>query len=211
MAVHTGETEKTITLFLQIALSLRDSVPPATMENWKNRIRELNYAKINKIREERRNAKEELESKAEPIVELREMLRPEVISLIAENRLRHMQKGSKFAHRERGGGFRFGAKRQWCCRLSQNRKLLHYGDYDEAGGMPAAEGMPNVVAVNEIKALLTGKDCPQSKSKKASVLAFSLVLAGDKKTLDFIAPNEKEFHVIMPVPVGATCVRLSLR
>ncbi|OQV21363.1 Engulfment and cell motility protein 2 [Hypsibius exemplaris] len=181
----------------QLTLSLRDAIPPATLEDWRNRIRQFSYLEINKIQKERRIAKEELESQAEPIVELREMLRPEVLALIGENRLRHMQKGSKFAHRERGGFLLYNNKRQsWYCRLSQNNKLLHYGDSDDASRIPVAEEMPNLVAVSDIKALLTGKDCPHVKSKKSSSsLAFSLVLAGDKKTLDFIAPNEKEFHM----------------
>jgi Pleckstrin homology domain len=180
-----------------MTLSLRDAIPTATIEMWRVRIKAFNYAKINKIREEQRNAKEELESKAEPIVELREMLRPEVVALIGENRLRHMQQGSKFAHKG-GGGFLFGDKKHWswCCRLSQNKKLLHYGDCDASGRIPAAEELPNVVAVSDVRTVLTGKDCPQPKNKKSSsVLAFSLVLASDKKSLDFIAPNEKEFHM----------------
>lgn len=63
----------------EVELSLRDSpVPPGTVEGWRERLKEYSYGRINKIRLDRKNAKEELESKAEPIVQLKEMLRPEV-------------------------------------------------------------------------------------------------------------------------------------
>ena len=166
------------------------------MEAWRDRIKDYNYSKVNRIREERRIAKEELESKAEPIVELREMLRPEILSLIAENRLRYMQKGNHFVHRERGNGFRFGDKRHWGCRLSTNKKLLHYGDCEDAVILPPEE-MPHVLAISDIRSLLTGKDCPHAKTKKSgSFYVFSLVLDNEnKKTVDFIAPNANVFHM----------------
>lgn len=105
-----------------------------------------------------------------------------------------MQKGGRFAHRERGGFRSFQEKRQsWFCKLSANKKFLHYGDVEDSS-VPVEE-LPHI-PVNEIRSLLTGKDCPHVKSKKSSsALAFSLVLVGDKKTMDFIAPNEKEFHM----------------
>ncbi|GAU96401.1 hypothetical protein RvY_07853 [Ramazzottius varieornatus] len=181
----------------QVSFSLRDSPAPTTMEAWRDRIKDYNYAKVNRIREERRIAKEGLESKAEPMVELREMLRPEILALIAENRLCYMQKGNHFVHRERGNGFRFGDKRQsWGCRLSTNKKLLHYGDCDDAV-ISSPEDMPHVLAISDIKSLLTGKDCPHARTKKSGpYCVFSLVLDFEsKKTVDFIAPNADVFHM----------------
>ncbi|XP_055328982.1 engulfment and cell motility protein 1-like [Paramacrobiotus metropolitanus] len=179
----------------KVDLSLRDPPAPGSVEAWRERVKEYTYGKINEIREARKNAKEQLESKAEPIVQLREMLRSEVLGLITENRIRHMQEGTLFSHYERR--MFAGKSKTWKCKLSINKKLLHYGDADESSSGQLAK----VIGISEIKALLTGKECPHVKNKKNyHNVAFSLALigenkAGENKTLDFIAPSEFEFNM----------------
>lgn len=53
----------------------------------------------------------------------------------------------------------------WFVRLSQNHKALHYGDCDDKS-VPTIEELPNKLGVVDIKALLTGKDCPHMKDAK---------------------------------------------
>lgn len=47
-------------------------------------------------------------------------------------------------------------------RLSPNHKVFHYGDCDEKS-VPTLEELPNKLAVVDIKALVTGKECPHMK------------------------------------------------
>lgn len=50
----------------------------------------------------------------------------------------------------------------WYVRLSPNHKLFHYGDCDEKS-TPSIEELPSKLQVVDIKALVTGKDCPHMK------------------------------------------------
>lgn len=50
-------------------------------------------------------------------------------------------------------------------RLSPNHKVFHYGDCDEKN-VPSLEELPNKLAVVDIKALITGKECPHMKDAR---------------------------------------------
>jgi engulfment/cell motility protein 1 len=50
-------------------------------------------------------------------------------------------------------------------RLSPNFKVFHYGDCDEKS-TPALEELPSKLAVMDIKALVTGKECPHMKEAR---------------------------------------------
>ncbi|KAG7261429.1 hypothetical protein CRUP_015566 [Coryphaenoides rupestris] len=56
----------------------------------------------------------------------------------------------------------------WYCRLSPNHKVLHYGDLEES---PQAEvphdSLQDKLPVADMKAVVTGKDCPHMKEKGA--------------------------------------------
>ena len=53
----------------------------------------------------------------------------------------------------------------WMVRLSPNHKVLHYGDCSEQAP-PALDELPNKLAVHEVQALVTGRDCPHMKDNK---------------------------------------------
>lgn len=53
----------------------------------------------------------------------------------------------------------------WYVRLSPNHKVFHYGDCDEKS-TPALEELPNKLAVQDVKALITGKECPHMKESR---------------------------------------------
>lgn len=66
---------------------------------------------------------------------------------------------------------------------------------------PSLEHLPNKLSISEIKDFLTGPSCPhvkelnrRNRDRSSEVLAFSFVKEnGD--TVDFVAPNEKTFHM----------------
>ncbi|XP_057195423.1 engulfment and cell motility protein 1 isoform X3 [Triplophysa rosa] len=130
-----------------------------------------------------------------PMLELREKLQPEVTELIKQQRLNRLCEGTcfrKISARRRQDKF-------WYCRLSPNHKVLHYGDIEELSqGQIPHDSLQEKVSVADIKAVVTGKDCPHMREKGALKqnkelleLAFSILHNSDEY-LNFIAPDKHE-------------------
>lgn len=60
----------------------------------------------------------------------------------------------------------------WYVRLSPNHKVFHYGDCDEKS-VPTLEELQNKLAVVDIKALATGKECPHMKDVRYIVFTIT--------------------------------------
>ncbi|XP_044750351.1 engulfment and cell motility protein 1 isoform X1 [Coccinella septempunctata] len=171
----------------QIVRALADT--PLSLDQLKARLQTLTYSEITQLWQLERTSREEWESHARPIVELREQITPEIVSLIKQQRLAFLVEGTRFTkYSTRGQRIK---DKFWFMRLSINHKVLHYGDCDEKS-TPSAEELPSKLAVSDIRALLTGKDCPHMKGRKAChQLAFSLALeVVDLQSLDCVAPDE---------------------
>ncbi|XP_018419815.1 PREDICTED: engulfment and cell motility protein 2 isoform X1 [Nanorana parkeri] len=169
---------------------------PNSLEQLKNKLRVLSYTEILRLRQSERMSQDDFQSP--PIVELREKIQPEILELIKQQRLNRLCEGSSF----RKIGNRRRQERFWFCRLALNHKVLHYGDLEEnAQGEVPYESLQEKIPVAEIKAVLTGKDCPHMKEKSALKqnkevleLAFSILYDPDE-TLNFIAPNKYEYCI----------------
>eukprot|EP00069_Balaena_mysticetus_P009514 bmy_06244T0 len=150
---------------------------PNSLDQFKSKLRSLSYSEILRLRQSERMSQDDFQSP--PIVELREKIQPEILELIKQQRLNRLCEGSSF----RKIGNRRRQERFWYCRLALNHKVLHY------------------VPVADIKAIVTGKDCPHMKEKSALKqnkevleLAFSILYDPDE-TLNFIAPNKYEYCI----------------
>lgn len=81
-------------------------------------------------------------------------------------------------------------------RLSNNHKVIHYGDCDEKT-VPTLEELKNKLDITEIKQLLIGKECPhfkEMKSRNKTTNLFSITFdSGEQQTLDFVAPDDQSF------------------
>lgn len=169
---------------------------PNSLEQLKNKLRGLSYTEILRLRQSERMSQDDFQSP--PIVELREKIQPEILELIKQQRLNRLCEGSSF----RKIGNRRRQERFWFCRLALNHKVLHYGDLEEnAQGEVPYESLQEKIPVADIKAVLTGKDCPHMKEKSALKqnkevleLAFSILYDPDE-TLNFIAPNKYEYCI----------------
>lgn len=171
----------------QIVRALEAS--PPSLEQLKARLQLLTYSEITALWQQERTSREEWESHARPIVELREQITPDILSLIKQQRLTFLVEGTRFTkYSARGQRIK---DKFWYMRLSPNHKVLHYGDCDEKSA-PSVEELTSKLAVPDIRALLVGRDCPHMKGRKAShQLAFSLALEGvDLQSLDCVAPDE---------------------
>uniref|UniRef100_A0A8C7ZSF9 Engulfment and cell motility 1 n=1 Tax=Oryzias sinensis TaxID=183150 RepID=A0A8C7ZSF9_9TELE len=172
------------------------SLKPNSLDQFKSRLQNLSYTEILKIRQSERMNQEDFQSR--PILELREKIQPEIMELIKQQRLNRLCDGTcfrKISSRRRQDKF-------WYCRLSPNHKVLHYGDLEESpqGEVPH-DSLQDKLPVADIKAVITGKDCPHMKEKGALKqnkevleLAFSVLYESDEY-LNFIAPDKHEYCV----------------
>ncbi|XP_072052034.1 engulfment and cell motility protein 1-like [Amphiura filiformis] len=160
---------------------------PSSMDQFWTQLQQLNYDVILNLREKERSDKEELNSKAPPVVELREQIKPEIIELIKKQRINYLIEGTQFNKFTKTGRAK---DKFWYCRLSPNMKILHHGDIGESD-KPAPENLLNKVAISEDMDLVTGKDCPHINRIRGTLnLAFSLIQQQDSEVhLDFMAPN----------------------
>ncbi|KAF5294596.1 hypothetical protein FQA39_LY13355 [Lamprigera yunnana] len=171
----------------QIVRALASS--PTSLDQLKARLQVLTYSEITALWQQERTSREEWESHATPIVELREHITPEILALIKQQRLAFLVEGTRFTkYSARGQRIK---DKFWYMRLSPNYKVLHYGDCDEKSA-PTVEELGSKLVVADIRALLIGKDCPHVRGRKSSHhLAFSLALEGvDLQSLDCVAPDE---------------------
>jgi engulfment/cell motility protein 1 len=167
-------------------------VSPSSLEQLKAKLQTLTYSDITQLWQLERTSREEWESHARPIVELREQITPDILNLIKQQRLGFLVDGTRFTkYSARGQRIK---DKFWYIRLSPNHKVLHYGDCDEKSA-PSTEELPSKLAVADIRALLVGRDCPHMRGRKAShQLAFSLALESvDLPSLDCVAPDEVAF------------------
>ncbi|XP_078067261.1 engulfment and cell motility protein 3 [Mustelus asterias] len=167
---------------------------PTSLELFRNKVNALNYSEILKLRQTERMHQEE--TLAPPVLELRERLKPELMELIKQQRLNRLVDGTLF----RKISSRRRQDKLWYCRLSPNHKVLHYGDVEEGGDNPAIECLQEKIPVADIKALVTGKDCPHMKEKSTLKqnrevldLAFSVLYDAEDYSLNFIAPTKYDF------------------
>lgn len=140
-------------------------------------------------------ASQQLFTHSSPTID-QEQIKLDVTKLIAKQRILRLIDGGRF--------FKFSSKgqrlkdRYWCCRLSPNRRKLHYGDLEDINKEPQLDELPNKIDVSDIKNLLIGKDCPHTKDghmKKPSIdLAFSILYESDHDDyLNFVAVDQKTF------------------
>ncbi|XP_067418615.1 engulfment and cell motility protein 1 isoform X2 [Emydura macquarii macquarii] len=169
---------------------------PSSLDQFKSKLQNLSYTEILKIRQSERMNQEDFQSR--PILELKEKIQPEILELIKQQRLNRLVEGTcfrKLNSRRRQDKF-------WYCRLSPNHKVLHYGDLEESpqGEVPH-DSLQDKLPVADIKAVVTGKDCPHMKEKGALKqnkevleLAFS-ILYDSNGQLNFIAPDKHEYCI----------------
>ncbi|KAM9470247.1 engulfment and cell motility protein 3 [Clarias gariepinus] len=169
------------------------SSKPTSLELFKNKVNALNYSEILKLRQTERLHQEE--TLAPPVLELKERLKPELLELIRQQRLNRLCHGTLF----RKISSRRRQDKLWYCRLSPNHKVLHYGDVEEETETPSIESLQDKIPVADIKALLTGKDCPHMKDNKGKQtkemldLAFSITYDVEEYSLNFVASSRTDF------------------
>ncbi|XP_060506505.1 engulfment and cell motility protein 3 isoform X3 [Panthera onca] len=202
----------------QLARTL--ALKPSSLELFRTKVNALPYGEVLRLRQTERLHQEG--TLAPPILELREKLKPELMGLIRQQRLLRLCEGTLF----RKISSRRRQDKLWFCCLSPNHKVLQYGDMEEGSSPPTPESLPEQLPVADIKALLTGKDCPHVREKGSGKqnkdlyeLAFSVSYdhGEEEAYLNFIAPSKREFHLwtdglsaLLGSPMGSEQTRLDL-
>ncbi|XP_046842039.1 engulfment and cell motility protein 1-like [Xenia sp. Carnegie-2017] len=174
----------------QINVTLKEKHP--TFENFKTYINGLKVETI--IGSMIQGSGTNINVQSKPIAHLRKKILPDLLELMKDQRFNFLIAGTRF---EKPGKRKTNKEsKYWYCRLSQNRRFLHYGNCDETS-KPNADQLQNKVAIAEIDDLLTGTDCPHTqeanRQKKTQVQwAFSLTIK-EKSPLNFIAPDQDTF------------------
>lgn len=116
---------------------------PLNLEDFRTKIQSLTYANITTLRQQERTSKEDIESTAAAIVDLKTKITPEIMELIKRQRLTYLVEGTRFSKYTRGTR---NKDKFWYARLSPNHKVIHYGDCDEKT-VPTIEELSNKVQV----------------------------------------------------------------
>lgn len=172
----------------QITTVLNNASALNSFETLKQRLFDLSYKKITQT-EESSQLLDETVLKSKPVQELCERIKPEIVHLVQQERLRHLVEGCSFprATRRRDQFF--------YCRLSANHKVLHFAETTSINTAPSLEQLDKKIQVSEMR-LEFGANCPHAATLKRgqSPNIFSIFYEGDEH-LDFIAPNETVFNI----------------
>ncbi|GAB1611161.1 engulfment and cell motility protein 1-like [Argonauta hians] len=166
---------------------------PMTFDDFKERLKQFTYAEILKSWEKERQNKEAWESQAEPIVELRKQITPDIKDMIRRQRLNYLMSGSLFCKITKGGKLK--EKHWW--QLSPNLKTFHYGDWNSEN-TPTLEQLPNKLSVADIKCLVAGKECAHIKENRKKNIAADLYFSIIPVTTipqNFLAGSQLEFDM----------------
>ncbi|XP_071092099.1 engulfment and cell motility protein 1-like [Haliotis cracherodii] len=169
-------------------------IHPSNFDSLRTRLNQLTYSEIIKIWELERQSKEEWESQAKPILELREIIKPEIMDLIKQQRYNHMVEGAIFTKYAKGNQKK---DRFWYWRLAPNHKALHYGDCQDNAVLPI-EQLPNKISIVDIKMLQSGKEFanPKDKRDRKGISSFAFAIVPDTTDpLQLVASCEKEFDM----------------
>lgn len=69
---------------------------PANLEKLRQKLYTLTYSEITNLWQQERTSREQWESHARPIVQLKELVTPEIVQLIKKQRLNYMVDGTRF-------------------------------------------------------------------------------------------------------------------
>ncbi|KAL1784097.1 engulfment and cell motility protein 3 [Sigmodon hispidus] len=156
----------------QLARTL--ALKPTSLELFRTKVNALTYGEILRLRQTERLHQEG--TLAPPILELREKLKPELMSLIRQQRLLRLCEGMLF----RKISSRRRQDKLWFCCLSPNHKVLQYGDVEEGANPPTPDNLPE-----------------QLPNKDLYELAFSISYdhGEEEAYLNFIAPSKRDFYL----------------
>ncbi|CAC5374281.1 ELMO1 [Mytilus coruscus] len=171
-------------------------VQPRSFEVLKTRLQTLTYQDILKLWAEDRQKKEDWESQAKPIIELRQHITPDMLNLIKQQRINFLMEGTNFQKFNYKGKIR---DKYWFWRLAPNSKSFLYADCSENCDV-ALDDLTNKLTISEMKSILVGKDCQHAKKAKGSTNLYFAIQpqpssSENPENFCFVAKDETEFDM----------------
>ena len=120
---------------------------PQSIEDFQNRL--PTYAQIADLWKE--GNKRKGEEDCEAIKALKNVIQPDILSLIKEQRLNYICEGTQFTKQRKGHGSKFVY-----VKLSPNKKTICYGDWNDSKTVPEMEELSGKLPVCDIKAFYAG-------------------------------------------------------
>ena len=128
----------------------------------KTRLFDLSYKKIT-ASEENSRLLDDTVLISKPVMEPSRRIKPEIIHLVREERLRHLVEGAEFPAFPKTG--RKVCNQFFYCCLSPNHKMLHFGDCSGGTQPPPIESLDKKIQVSEMW-LETGANCPHASTSR---------------------------------------------
>ncbi|XP_052059919.1 engulfment and cell motility protein 1-like isoform X2 [Mytilus californianus] len=171
-------------------------VQPRSFEVLKTRLQTLTYQDILKLWAEDRQKKEDWESQAKPIIELRQHITPDMLNLIKQQRINFLMEGTNFQKFNYKGKIR---DKYWFWRLAPNSKSFLYADCSENCDV-ALDDLTNKLTISEMKSILVGKDCQHAKKAKGAINLYFAIQpqpssSENPENFCFVAKDETELDM----------------
>ncbi|CAG2203774.1 CED12 [Mytilus edulis] len=171
-------------------------VQPRSFEVLKTRLQTLTYQDILKLWAEDRQKKEDWESQAKPIIELRQHITPDMLNLIKQQRINFLMEGTNFQKFNYKGKIR---DKYWFWRLAPNSKSFLYADCSENSEV-ALDDLTNKLTISEMKSVLVGKDCQHAKKAKGAINLYFAIQpqpssSENPENFCFVAKDETELDM----------------
>lgn len=183
--------EKVLSVCQKQIASVLGEEQVSTLEFYKKKIMQLNYAQILKQLDIEKEHHDANISKAKPVIELRDRLKPQILKLIHDQRLNQIVKGETFSDASRK------ARKPIYLKLSQNHKYLHFGD-PETSLNPSIENLPKKIQISQIRDIIFSlkEKADKGRIRKESY-PFSIIYnyEGDEKRLDLLTIDSKIFSI----------------
>ncbi|XP_046609911.1 engulfment and cell motility protein 1-like [Neodiprion virginianus] len=193
--LRTREPEDHLIALRVLHRQLKDALDarPTTLSALAENLKETSAAHVQELWAAERQAKfENLLQRHPAIDDLRNDIRPKAARLVTLQRLNALKAGHKFSkHFDTLKAQK--AKNWWFVHLSDDERVLIYGDWDSES--QPYSNLHKRISVASATGLATGKRCPHAKGRKypTDKTFFSLLHEGG--SLDFIAPNKEIYNL----------------
>jgi len=177
----------------QIEKALLSKTKPKTFDEFKSKVK--SYSDIAKKWQKDAQDKDPW-SDSKPVQVLKEHLREEIDELVQQQRYNFMVEGTRFPRYKKDGQTMKGQYKY--VKLHTNRKTIYVGHTSEKN-MPSIEDLEPKIQVQDIKEVITGKDCDFLKEYRKKEDAnehgkTALCVRGESGNLDLVALDVKTYN-----------------
>ncbi|XP_012253676.2 engulfment and cell motility protein 1-like [Athalia rosae] len=193
--LKTREPEDHIVALRVLHRQLKEAlaVRPTTLSALAEQLKEISAQKIQEIWSTEQQEKFEKLLLTHPaIVELKNQIRPRAVKLVTVQRLNALKAGNKFS-KQLDTLKAQKAKNWWFVHLSDDERVLIYGDWD-SDSHPYSN-LQKRISLASATGLATGKRCPHAKGRKYSEDKTFFSLLHEGGSLDFIAPTKEIYNL----------------